>query len=61
MLRFLAIGLDIAATICAILSPVAIVHWLLKAINASITQGLVSLLDPVFAPFDGMLDAIFNQ
>jgi len=61
MLRFLAIGLDIAATICAILSPVAIIHWLLKAINASLTQGLVSLLDPVFAPFNAILDTIFSS
>lgn len=61
MLRFLAIALDIAATICAILSPVAILHWLLKAINASITRGLVEGMAPIFAPFNGLLDMIFKD
>ena len=60
MLRFLAIALDIVATLCAILSPVAIIHWLLKAINASLTAGIVNMLTPVFTPFNASLDLVFK-
>ena len=52
MLRFLATVFDWIATVCAILSPIAIVHWLLKATQLPQLKGVVESLDPLFAPLN---------
>lgn len=60
MLRFLYISCDILATIFAIISPVAIFHWLLRAVNI---PGLAPFLTPLnnfFDPMNGMVEAIFH-
>lgn len=55
MFRFLSIICDGVAAICAILSPVAILHWLLKITALPATSSLVMALNSVFNPLDTML------
>ncbi len=60
MLRFLYTVLDIIATVCAVISPVAIVHWLLKSIQLALLGPFIEALDPVFSPLNLLLE-VFIQ
>ncbi len=56
MIRFLYTLCDIIAGICAVVSPIAIFHWLLKAMNIAALKVIVDPLSGFFNPFNSLLD-----
>jgi hypothetical protein len=58
MLRFFYTVCDALAAVCAILSPVAILHWLLKITALPAAVPIVTALDPVFNPMNMMLASL---
>ena len=56
MFRYIYTICDLIATVFALLSPVAVMHWLLKVTEISALQGFVRVLDPLFVPMDGVLE-----
>lgn len=56
MLRFLYTVCDLFAGFCAIVSPIAIIHWLMRVIKAPGTEALVAPLNPVFDPLNAILE-----
>lgn len=58
MLRFLYTTLALLAGIMAILSPIAILHWLMTAVGHPSTTGVVEALNPFFSPLNSLLSLI---
>lgn len=58
MLRFLYTICDLLSGLFAVLSPVAILHWLAKATNMAPAAPFIAMLDPFFAPLDATLELI---
>lgn len=56
MIRYLYTLCDMLSSICALISPVVIFHWLLKVVNFAPLMGVVSSLDPVFNPIESLLE-----
>ena len=56
MLRYLFTMCDILSSLCALVSPVVIFHWLFKVLNLPPLQGIISSLDPIFLPLESILE-----
>lgn len=61
MLRFLYISCDVLAAIFAIISPVAIFHWLLRAVNISVLAPFLTPMNNFFDPMNGLAKALFRS
>lgn len=60
MLRILYITCDILAAIFAIISPVAIFHWLLKAVDLPLVGPYLEPLSNFFNPLNAMMTGLFH-
>ncbi len=60
MFRYFYTICDILATIFALLSPVAVMHWLLKVTEVAPLQGFVRTLDPLFTPLNSFVELFIN-
>lgn len=60
MLRTLYIICDILAAVFAIISPVAIFHWLLRAVNLPLIGPYLEPLNNFFNPFNGLMTLLFH-
>ena len=56
MLRFFSKLFEWISTIFAVLSPVAVLHWLLKVGNVQFILQPLAFLDSIFAPFNQLVD-----
>jgi hypothetical protein len=56
MFRFLYTMCDLISAVCAIISPVAIFHWLFKIMNFNAIAAQVNLLNPVFDPLNAFVE-----
>jgi hypothetical protein len=56
MLRYLTTICDVISSICALVSPVAIFHWLFKMVDLAPLRGFVSSLDGLFMPLNAVLE-----
>ena len=54
MLRYMYTITDWLGTICAILSPVIIVHWLMQAMGVEAFQGFLDFFQPFVKPLNAM-------
>ena len=60
MLRYIHIICNLLAYICALTSPVVIVHWLSKVSGIVPLQAMVQGLDPVFRPLSDLVGAVIK-
>lgn len=56
MLRFLSFVCELLAGLCALISPVAVFHWLLQILNIAEIAKQVSLLNPFFDPMNAVVE-----
>lgn len=56
MFRFLYTMSDLMSAVCAIISPIAIFHWLLRIVNIQALASAVNVLNPVFDPLSALLE-----
>lgn len=56
MLRYFYTLCELVSAVCAIISPVAIFHWLLRIINFQGVASFVNSLNPVFDPLNALLE-----
>jgi hypothetical protein len=56
MFRFLYTLCDLLAAVSAIISPVAIFHWLGKIVNVPAVKSMLTPLNPVFDPMNTMVE-----
>jgi hypothetical protein len=61
MFRFLYTLCDWLAGLCAVISPITILHWLLKSTNMPGTGGAVALLNPFFEPLNAIAELIIKS
>ncbi len=61
MLRFLYTVCDLLAGLFAIVSPVAIMHWLAKVVRLVGTASFVEALNPVFDPINAILEIFIKS
>lgn len=60
MLRYFSTLCDLISTVCALVSPVAIFHWLFKVVDVPALRGFVNSMDPVFLPLDSLLEVLIK-
>lgn len=60
MLRILYIACDILAAVFAIISPVAIFHWLVRAVNVPLFEPYLVPLNNFFDPMNAVITGIFH-
>lgn len=60
MLRFLYTFCDLLAAISAIISPVAIFHWLGKLVKVQAVQEMLASLDPFFNPLNALVEVFIK-
>ncbi len=58
MFRFLYTMSDLLSAVCAIISPVAIFHWLLRIVNIQALASAVNTLNPVFDPLNALVELL---
>lgn len=58
MLRYIYTLCELLSAVCAIISPVAIFHWLLRIINFQGVASLVNMLNPVFDPLNAIVEFV---
>jgi hypothetical protein len=60
MLRYLHTLCDLLSSVCALVSPVIIFHWLMKVADIAALRGVLASLDPVFLPLNSVLEVFIK-